>query len=75
MQFLNVMNSSVNFVSVVGTTCDKVFCSDPRYGNYHYYNSDVGYYCDVNNICQCQAGFVENDDGSCVQSKCSLEER
>jgi len=57
-------------ISVVGTSCNDVICSNPQYSHDNYYrNYDPGYFCDVNNMCVCDEGYKEDSNGQCFKGK------
>lgn len=61
---------------MLGSNCNDVLCGDPNSYNYYYsslysinqYHNEVGYYCNVDNICSCSKGYIEDGQGSCQKS-------
>lgn len=39
-----------------------------RYGESYYGNTEA-YVCDPNNMCNCGEGFIENENGRCVEGE------
>jgi len=66
------MRFVIHWFVVLGTSCREVACANAeKYGsNYNnMYSYDKGYYCNVDNVCSCEAGYKEGSDGNCQKGE------